>query len=82
MAVCLILAVTTRQFGVGMVALASLLLGSTGMVALASLLLGVVIQALTPILVAVLALMAMTTINGFSTHRIVVLAALIPLGAY
>jgi hypothetical protein len=62
------LALTTRPFGMGMVAPASLLLG-------------VVIQASTPILVAVLASMATTTINGFSTQPIVAVVALIPLGA-
>jgi hypothetical protein len=68
MAVCLIVASTTRPLGMGMVVLASLLLGA-------------VIQALTPILVAVLASMASAMINGFSTLPIgVVVAALISLG--
>jgi hypothetical protein len=53
MAMCLIVAWTTCPLGMGMVALALLLLA-------------MVIQALTPILVAVLALMARTTINQFS----------------
>jgi amino acid transporter len=80
MAVCLILASTTRPFSMDMVVPALLLLGM-GMVAPASLLLGEVIQAWTPILVAVLASMASTTINGFGPQHIVAVEALIPLGA-
>jgi hypothetical protein len=67
-AVCLIVASTTRPLGMGTVVLASLLLGA-------------VIHALTPISVAVPASMASTMSNGFSTLPIgVVVAALIPLG--